>query len=61
MAGVILRNNNICWDPVLLKQVQHYQQDDTVSGLADRNLEVPDSLVSLVEHILVEVLHHQGL
>jgi len=29
MAQVILRNN-ICWDQVLLKQVQHYQQDGIV-------------------------------
>jgi len=36
MAQVILKNN-ICWDQVLLKQVQHYQRDGIVPWLADNN------------------------
>jgi len=36
MAQVILKNN-IHWDQVLLKQVQHYQQDGIAPQLADKN------------------------
>jgi len=39
MAQVILRNN-ICWDQVLLKQVQRFQQDGTIPcprGAANKN------------------------
>jgi len=35
MAQVILRNN-ICWDQVLLKQVQCYQWDGIVPWLANK-------------------------
>jgi len=36
MAEIILQNN-IQWDRVLIKQVQHYKQDGTVPRLVDRN------------------------
>jgi len=46
MAQVILKNN-ICWDQVLLKQVQRYQQDGIVPWLADKNFSAIASAMTL--------------
>jgi len=46
MADLILKNN-IRWDQVLLKQVQHYKQNGTVPWSADKNFSVIALAVSL--------------
>jgi len=49
MAQVIIMNN-IHWDQVLLKQVQHYQQDGTIPcprGTADKNFREIASAVTI--------------